>query len=58
MTVPVSIEALGPRHDRKAFACGAEPLDRYLSGLARQVAKRRVANCLVTVGQGGVIAGY
>lgn len=58
MTVSVTIEPLGPRHDRKAFACGVEPLDRYLRERAAQDAKRRVANCFVAVGEAAEIGGY
>ncbi len=58
MTVPLTIEPLGPQHDRKSFSCGVEPLDRYLRELATQDAKRRLSNCFVAVGQGGEIAGY
>ncbi len=58
MTVSVTIEPLGPQHDRKSFSCGVEPLDRYLRELATQDAKRRLSNCFVAVGQGGEIAGY
>jgi GNAT superfamily N-acetyltransferase len=58
VTVSVTIEPLGPQHDRKSFSCGVEPLDRYLRELATQDAKRRLSNCFVAVGQGGEIAGY
>jgi len=37
------IEPLGKRHDRAAFSCGKEPLDRYLKTQAGQDARRRVA---------------
>jgi len=58
VTVPVTIEPLGPQHDRKSFSCGVELLDRYLRELASQDTKRRLSNCFVAVGQGGEIAGY
>jgi ribosomal protein S18 acetylase RimI-like enzyme len=38
-----SFEPLGPEHDRAAFSCGVEPLDRYLRQQATQDAKRNVA---------------
>jgi GNAT superfamily N-acetyltransferase len=37
------IEALTKRHERAGFACGAEPLDRYLQQQARQDADKHVA---------------
>ncbi len=58
MKLTVAIEPLGPQHDRKAFHCGVEPLDRYLREFAAQDAKRRVSNCFVAARDGGEIAGY
>ena len=58
MNGAITIEPLGPHHDRKAFSCGVEPLDRYLRELAAQDAKRRVSNCFVAVDPRGAIAGY
>jgi GNAT superfamily N-acetyltransferase len=46
------IEALSDRHDRKGFASGAEPLDRYLRQQAGQDTRRRVASCFVLVSRG------
>ena len=37
------VEPLGKQHDRSTFACGVEPLDRYLREQAGQDARRRVA---------------
>jgi predicted GNAT family N-acyltransferase len=37
------VERLGKQHDRSEFACGVEPLDRYLKEQAGQDARRRVA---------------
>ena len=37
------IEALDRKHDRRAFACGVEALDRYIQKQAGQDARRRVA---------------
>jgi len=58
VTGSITIEPLGSHHDRKAFGCGVEALDRYLRELATQDIKRRVSNCFVAVGEGGSIAGY
>nr|WP_299501540.1 GNAT family N-acetyltransferase [uncultured Rhizobium sp.] len=58
MTAAVRIEPLGSQHDRKAFACGVEALDRYFRELVTQDVKRRVSNCFVAVGQNGEIVGY
>lgn len=59
MTASFVVEPLSARHDRAAFACGVEPLDRYLREQAGQDVKRRVANCFVA-GSGGshVVSGY
>jgi GNAT superfamily N-acetyltransferase len=43
------VEALAERHDRAAFACGVEALDRYLRLQAGQDVRRRVALCFVLV---------
>ncbi len=58
MTIAVTIEPLGPHHDRQSFSCGVQALDRYLRELATQDVKRRLSNCFVAVGQGGEIAGF
>ncbi|MFZ1986819.1 MAG: GNAT family N-acetyltransferase [Desulfatitalea sp.] len=39
----LSIEALASRHDRTAFACGNEVLDRYLLSQAGQDSRKHVA---------------
>jgi len=53
------IEALGSAHDRAAFSCGVEPLDRYLRTQASQDMRRRVSNCFVAVPEGtAAIAGF
>ncbi|WGV24056.1 GNAT family N-acetyltransferase [Halotia branconii] len=52
------IEPLG-KHDRAAFSCGIEILDRYLKQQARQDARKRVAAPFVLVEKNsGIIAGY
>lgn len=38
---------LDPRHDRKGFDCGTEPLNRYLREIARQDERRLVSHCFV-----------
>lgn len=43
------IEPLESRHDRAAFSCGIEALDRYLKHQARQDAKKNVATTFVLV---------
>lgn len=46
---PEYIVPLEKRHDRTAFDCGNEHLNRYIKELARQDAERRVAAPLVLV---------
>lgn len=59
MSAPFRIEALTPHHDRSAFDCGAEPLNRYFRQQVTQDARRRVTACFVAVEQGrGGVAGY
>jgi predicted GNAT family N-acyltransferase len=38
-----SIELLAPHHDRAAFSCGNEQLDRYLHSVANQDKKKNIA---------------
>jgi GNAT superfamily N-acetyltransferase len=53
------IAPLAAAHDRQAFSCGAEPLDRYLQTQASQDIRRHIANCFVAWrGDSNVIAGY
>ncbi len=47
----ITVEPLGRQHDRTAFHCGAEALDRYLKQQARQDAEKRVAAPFVAVSQ-------
>ena len=58
MTGSIRIESLTGQHDRKAFDCGVEALNRYFRELVSQDIKRRVSNCFVAIGQGGEVAGY
>jgi GNAT superfamily N-acetyltransferase len=45
----ITDEPLGRQHDRTAFHCGADALDRYLKQQARQDADKRVAAPFVAV---------
>ncbi|MGB7583772.1 MAG: GNAT family N-acetyltransferase [Terriglobales bacterium] len=46
------------KHDRAAFSCGQESLDRYLKEHATQEIKKRVAAVYVLTPDGKTIAGY
>lgn len=46
------------KHDRAAFACGNESLDRYLKQQASQDIEKRVAAVVVLTPDGKTIAGY
>jgi len=52
------IDLLGNHHDRTAFACGVDALDRYLRAQAGQDARKRVASCFVLAAEDGSVAGY
>lgn len=53
------IVPLADSHDRRAFKCGAEPLDRYFHSQAGQDQRRRIAACFVLVDrEQGRVAGY
>lgn len=55
----ITIEPLGPGHDRSAFSCGEPALDAYLRRQASQDMRRRVAQVFVALGdEPGKIAGY
>jgi ribosomal protein S18 acetylase RimI-like enzyme len=59
MAGPFIIEPLGDHHDRSAFACGVEALDRYFHKQVTQDIRRRATACYVAVeGQGTKVAGY
>ncbi len=49
MPARYAIESLGSHHDRAAFSCGVEALDRYLRQQAGQDARRRIAAVFVVV---------
>jgi GNAT superfamily N-acetyltransferase len=53
------VEPLGKQHDRGAFCCGTEALDRYLKQQALQDARKRVAAPFALIEKtSGAIAGY
>lgn len=57
--LPFRIEALGVQHERAAFHCGEEALDRYFQIQVTQDIRRLVANCFVAVElAGGHLVGY
>ena len=59
MTSPFRIELLTSEHNRAAFSCGVEALDRYLREQASQDMRRLVASCYVAVDSGtSALAGY
>jgi GNAT superfamily N-acetyltransferase len=49
---------LDTAHDRSAFNCDSEPLNRYLREQATQDIRRRVAACFVALADGQRLAGY
>jgi ribosomal protein S18 acetylase RimI-like enzyme len=58
-TYPFRYERLIDAHDRTAFRCGEEALDRYFQTQATQDIRRRVANCFIAVEAAtGQIAAY
>lgn len=58
-TTGYRVEALGRQHDRSAFSCGVQPLDRYLRERAGQDARRRVAAPFVLCeGKSNTVLGY
>ena len=46
------------RHDVAGFACGSEPLDRWLLRYAGQGERRGAMRTFVATGPGGVVRGY
>ncbi len=49
MTAPFRLEALSEAHDRAAFACGEEALDRYFQTHVTQDIRRNITNCFVAI---------
>jgi len=59
VTATFSISSLSSEHDRLAFSCGVDALDRYLQMQASQDMRRHISNCFVASPTGTtVIAGY
>jgi ribosomal protein S18 acetylase RimI-like enzyme len=59
VTAPFRLEALARHHDRTAFGCGEEALDRYFKIQVTQDISRRITNCFVVLdATTGVVAGY
>ncbi len=48
------VELLDAIHDRRAFDCGVDPLNRYLQQIARQHIAKGVAKTFVLVDEGAV----
>lgn len=57
-SAPFRLTPLDAEHDRAAFNCGSEPLERYLREQVTQDVRRRVAACFVALAEGLRIAGY
>jgi GNAT superfamily N-acetyltransferase len=57
-TLQYRIEPLGEQHNRTAFSCGVEALDRYLQKQAGQDASKHVAAVFVITPDGENIAGF
>ncbi|MGD0962125.1 MAG: GNAT family N-acetyltransferase [Methylomonas sp.] len=56
---PYRIEALNSGHNRAAFSCGVDPLDRYFQTQVTQDIRRRIANCFVAIStETGDVAAY
>ena len=59
MTGSFLIEPLGPDHDRSAFLCGTEALDRYFREQVTVDVRRRATACYVALEDPvAKIAGY
>ncbi len=58
MTAPFRLEPLD-EHDRSAFGCGEEPLDRYFKTQVTQDIRRNITNCFVALEAAtGALAGF
>ena len=55
---PFQIVRLDPAHDRAAFNCDSDPLNRYLREQVTQDVRRRMTFCFVALVDGSRIAGY
>lgn len=59
LTEPAFFEPLGDKHDRAAFSCGVEALDKYFQGdPIRQDMSRRLAAAFVMTSDGTTVAGF
>lgn len=59
MTPPFRLEPLAAEHEREAFLCGEEALDRYFQVQVTQDIRRHLSNCFVAVeAVTGTIAGF
>lgn len=60
LTEPAFVfEPLGDKHDRAAFSCGVEALDKYFQGdPIRQDMSRRLAAAFVMTNDGTTVAGF
>lgn len=58
MTAQFTIAALATTHDRRAFTCGVEPLDRYFREQVTQDIRRRITNCFVALDRDGAVAAF
>jgi GNAT superfamily N-acetyltransferase len=55
---PLRVELLSDGHNRGAFSCGVEALDRYLRTQAGQDVRKRVAAVFVLTPDGVTVAGF
>ena len=55
---PFQIVRLDPAHDRAAFNCDSDPLNRYLREQVTQDVRRHVTFCFIALVDGNRIAGY
>ncbi|MBS0174997.1 MAG: GNAT family N-acetyltransferase [Nitrospira sp.] len=57
-SAPFLVAPFDVAHDRAAFNCDSEPLNRYLRKQVTQDIRRRVAACFIALAEGNRIAGY
>ncbi len=57
-TAPFRVTRLDGAHDRSAFDCASEPLNRYLRERVTADIRRRVTVCFVALAESNRIAGY
>lgn len=59
MTAPFRLDTLNETHDRTAFDCGEEVLDRYFRTQVTQDIRRHITNCFVAIESStGQLAAY